>query len=235
MNYPKLPDFGRLTEDIALYSQLRHEYGAKGIQPILDKIEKFLKSAANQIRKLPIDKNLSRKEPNDLPSIQASRPKGPRRIWNKIEREYSERLEGAFLGRMAGCVLGAAVEFWPVNKMEALAKENGQSFPPTDYWDYVPEPEAKRYNFSPNKSYTRKLMNGAPVDDDIAYTLLGLLILEDFGPDFTTADVGKAWLRYLPMACTAEHVALENLKKGIEPQKAGETNNPFCEWIGADI
>lgn len=235
MGYPKLPDFWDLTGDITLYSQLKHEYGAGGIQAILDQVEKALKSASTQIKKLPVDKKLAKEEPDDLHSIKALRPKGPRRIWRKIERDYAERLEGALLGRMAGCVLGAAVEFWPIKKMEALARENGQPFPPTDYWDYVPEPDAKRYNVSPNKAYTRKVMNGAPVDDDIAYTLLGLLILEDFGPHFTTSDVGKAWLKYLPMACTAEHVALENLKKGVSPNKAGELNNPFREWIGADI
>lgn len=235
MGYPKLPNFWRLTEDITLYSQLMHEYGVREIQPILDEVENDLKSALAKIKKLPSDKKLSKREPNDLPSIQALRPKGPRRIWRKIEKDYSERLEGAFLGRMAGCILGAAVEFWPIKKMEALAKENAQPFPPTDYWDYVPEPETKRYNFSPNRAYTKKGMNGVPVDDDITYTLLGLLVLEKFGPNFTTADICKAWLKYLPMACTAEHVALENLKKNVSPYKAGKTNNPFCEWIGADI
>lgn len=235
MGYPKLPEFGKLTEAVILYSQLMHEYGAKGIQPVLTDVEKVLKSAALKIKKLPVDNKLSKQEPNSLKAIQALRPKGCRRIWNKIQKDYPERLEGAFLGRNAGCILGAAVEFWPIKKMEALAKENGQSFPPIDYWGYVPESQAKRYNMSPNKAYTKKGMNGVPVDDDIAYTLLGLHVLEEFGPDFTTADIGKTWLKYLPMACTAEHIALENLKKNVSPYKAGETNNPFCEWIGADI
>ena len=69
----------------------------------------------------------------------------------------------------------------------------------------------------------------------MTYTLLGLLILEDFGSEFTVEQVGKAWMKYLPMACTAEHVALENLKKGISAKVVGERNNPYTEWIGADI
>ncbi|HOB19419.1 MAG TPA: ADP-ribosylglycohydrolase family protein [Candidatus Atribacteria bacterium] len=73
------------------------------------------------------------------------------------------------------------------------------------------------------------------MDDDVTYTLLGLLIAEDFGPDFTTEDVGKAWVKYLPYACTAEDVALRNLKAGIPWDKAGEVDNPYCQWIGADI
>jgi ADP-ribosylglycohydrolase len=73
------------------------------------------------------------------------------------------------------------------------------------------------------------------VDDDVTYTILGLLILEKFGPDFTTADVGKAWLKYLPIACTAEKIALDNLRAGVAASKAGIKDNPFQEWIGADI
>jgi ADP-ribosylglycohydrolase len=45
---------------------------------------------------------------------------------------YFERLEGALYGRMAGCTLGAPVEFWPIAEMAALAEENGDDFPPTD-------------------------------------------------------------------------------------------------------
>jgi ADP-ribosylglycohydrolase len=77
-------------------------------------------------------------------------------------------------------------------------------------------------------------MNGVPVDDDLAYTLLGLLVLEDHGPDFTTDDVGKAWLKYLPYACTAEDYALKNLQRGVPGRKAAR-GSLQCEWIGADI
>jgi ADP-ribosylglycohydrolase len=37
------------------------------------------------------------------------------------------------------------------------------------------------------------------------------------------------------MACTAEDIALRNLKAGIPATQAGSKDNPFCEWIGADI
>jgi ADP-ribosylglycohydrolase len=85
------------------------------------------------------------------------------------------------------------------------------------------------------KAYTRGGLAGVPVDDDTIYTLLGLLIAEEHGPDFSTADVGKSWLKHLPYACTAEDVALRNLKRGIPAARAATINNPFCEWIGADI
>ncbi len=74
-----------------------------------------------------------------------------------------------------------------------------------------------------------------PVDDDTTYTVLGLLILEQFGPDFTTADVAAVWSKLVTIAFTAEDVALRNLKAGVDPSRAGEVNNPYQEWIGADI
>ena len=157
-------------------------------------------------------------------------------MWNAFDRHaYGDRLAGALLGRMAGCTLGAPVESWSIEEMKGLAEENRESFPPVDYWSRVPDPKKKRYHVSRRETYTRRGLNGVPVDDDIAYTLLGLLIAEEHGPDFTIADVGTSWVKYLPYACTAEDVALKNLTKGLPPGKVGEKDNPYCEWIGADI
>ena len=234
--YPKQPDYLSLGSDLELISQLKHEYGAKGIQSILKDVEKSMKAAYSLLQKLPIDKELAKEEPNKLSAIRRLRPPGPRRIWKAFEPQiYADRLEGALLGRFAGCILGAPVEGWPIERMELLARENEQGFPPDDYWTYVPEPLRKRYDFSLRRDYTRDAMKGVPVDDDLAYTLLGLLVVEDYGPDFSIEDNGKAWIRYLPYACTAEKVALENLKKGIPASRAAERDNPYCEWIGADI
>lgn len=236
MAYPKVPDYNAIANALELYSQLKHEYGAKGISPILKDAEKCMKDALKRVKALPIDRALAKKEPNNLAGIQALRPKGPRRMWDGFDKaEYQKRLEGALIGRFAGCTLGAPVEFWSISDMKELADEIGDDFPPTDYWSRARWPNRLRYNMSPRSAYTRKGMDGVPVDDDLAYTLLGLLILEDHGPDFTVEDVGKAWVKYLPAACTAEKVALENLKKGVPAERAGARNNPYCEWIGADI
>jgi len=236
MTYPKIPDYNALISQLVLHSQLKHEYGAKNIPPILKQVEKDLRSALAELKNLPIDRAMAVREPNGLMEIKKLRPKGPRRLWSGIDRKlFQEKCEGALLGRMAGCTLGAPVEGWPIHRMKNLARENNDAFPPKDYWTYVYYPQALRYGVSPVEAYTRGKMKGVPVDDDIVYTLLGLLIVEDFGPDFSTEDVGQAWLKYLPYAATAEAVALANLKKGIPANKAALKSNPFCEWIGADI
>ncbi len=234
--YPTMPDYNKLTEQMLFQVQLKTEYGAKGIPGPLAKAERALRAALRELQALPVDRALAAREPNELEAIRALRAPGPRRIWSGLDtNRYRERLAGAWLGRMAGCMLGAPVEFWTIEKMAALAAENGDGFPPTDYWRDVPEPKRKRYGISPREDYTRSRMQGVPVDDDTMYTLLGLLIAEEYGPDFTTADVAASWLKYLPYACTAEEVTLHNLKQGLTASQAGVKDNPYCEWIGADI
>ena len=236
MSYPSLPDAARLLEELKLYGQLKHEYGADEIQPIFARAEAALAEALAQVRTLPDDTALAEKEPNALAAIQERRPTGRHALWAAFdEAEYHRRLEGAMLARFAGCTLGAPVEFWDVARMASWAKEIGDAFPPVDYWSAIPEPQNLRYGVSRCDAYTRGKIDGVPVDDDITYTVLGLLIAEEYGLNFTTDEAGAAWLKYLPYACTAEDVALTNLKIGIPALLAGETENPYREWIGADI
>jgi ADP-ribosylglycohydrolase len=236
MPYPDTSSLKKLVDMIALYSQLKHERGSTGISPFLKNTERILRNTLRSVQRLPHNHTRSLAEPETLSAIRQLRPPGPRRIWQKVPGpEFHERLEGAFLGRCAGCVLGAPVELWPVERMENLARENGESFPPEDYWKQVPFPYETRYRRNTREEYTRNGMNGVPVDDDIIYTILGLLITERYGPDFTTAQAGNAWLDLLPYACTAEEQALENLRSGIPASKAADIDNPWCDWIGADI
>ncbi len=246
MSNLSIPDFHGLGDQLYHHARLQCDQEAKGLSALLARVEKCLQQAKKEIQQLPPNPAAKRREPDALEAIRALRPaaagvaRGPgkktRRLWPQFSSAaYRDKVQGALLARMAGCTLGAPVEMWPIEKMERLAKENCDAFPPADYWSYVYEPGAVRYGVSTIHEYTRKGMNGAPVDDDIAYTLLGLLILEDYGTDFTIAQAGEAWVRYLPIACTAEDVALRNLKKGIAAEKVGEIDNPYCEWIGAAI
>ena len=236
MNYPIMPEFRDIVTEIEEYSKLKHEYGSKGIQEVLNKASDQLKEAAELIKKLEIDEALAKCEPNALEEIIKLRPVGPRKLWKNIDPiEYADKLEGAFLARMAGCTLGAIVEFWSVEQMEKWAKYTGQAFPPVDYWEKTRFPNEIRYGKADYISYTKDSINKVPVDDDITYTLLGLLIAEESGINFSTKDVGEVWLNYLPYACTAEDVALKNLKANISPFETADINNPYCQFIGADI
>lgn len=238
-DYAEYPDIRNAFNHYWNAVQQQVELGSQGTpqitQELLTEFEALVQQKIAAIAALPVDAQMTLREPNDLKTIKALRPQGQHMVSTSIPKDYQDRLLGALIGRSAGCTLGAIVEFWQVKDMEDWAAKIGDTFPPVDYWSCMKNPDMPRYGFSPNKSYTRGEMDGIPVDDDLVYTQLGLLIAEEHGVNFTTQDVGKTWLKYLPMACTAEHVALENLKKGIPAHLCGETDNLYQHWIGADI
>ena len=236
MKYPDGSVIKRMAGAIDLYAQLAVETGAAEAAGVVSRITAEMKTALKELRALKPDPELARKEPDAYERILALRPDGPRNLAGRFDgSRYRDRLEGALLARMAGCTLGAIVEGWPVEAMEEFAREIGDPFPPAGYWSQARQPLSKRYAMSACYEYTRGKMDGVPVDDDIAYTLLGLLIAEDYGLDFTVEDVGKAWVKYLPYACTAEEIALNNLRAGVPASRAAVKDNPYVQWIGADI
>jgi ADP-ribosylglycohydrolase len=236
--YPQMPDFVKLQELMQEYARLKFEFGAdrRGIERILYSAYAELQNALDHLRALPEDLELALLEPNDLAGIRRLRPNAGRVLWGKFDREkYRDRLAGAFYGRMAGCTLGAAVEFWTPDKMRDWAAYIGDKFPPEDYWSKIKNPNEVHYGASLKEQYTRPGIDGVPVDDDITYTILGLLIAEEYGLGFSTDDAGRAWVKYLPVACTAEEVALINMNAGICALSAADIDNPYVQWIGADI
>ncbi|MGW0392354.1 ADP-ribosylglycohydrolase family protein [Streptomyces sp. NPDC003042] len=150
------------------------------------------------------------------------------------------RLEAAWLGRAAGCVLGKPVEKLPLNGIRALARATG-NWPLADWFTArrVPAELLAAYPWNRRSAPTSlaENINGTPEDDDLNYPLLGLLLLQRTGKGFTTADVGRLWLDELPAGrtFTAERIAYRNLLQGLEPPLTAGHHNPFREWIGALI
>ncbi|MDO8585588.1 MAG: ADP-ribosylglycohydrolase family protein [Armatimonadota bacterium] len=174
-------------------------------------------------------------EPNPLKDIRAVRPKGPRKLpYNLTDSQLRDKMLGALLGRCAGCVLGIPVEGKPKAQIKDWAEKLGQPYPLAEYWNDYLGANAPHY-YDRMDDFLKPNLDHVGQDDDLAYTVLGLLILEEAGIDFTVEDVGKLWLKYLPVACTAEYRALTNLKAGLKPPKTATRNNPYAEWIGADI
>jgi ADP-ribosylglycohydrolase len=90
-------------------------------------------------------------------------------------------------------------------------------------------------------------MTRSEPDDDINYTVLALVLMEEHGLDLSTAEVARAWLRLLPGGAvfTAERAAYRTLLEraevgfsfGLPPgfDLADCSDNEWCEWIGAQI
>lgn len=205
------------------------------VNETLQNVEHELAELLYEIDNVRIDSTMKKEEPDDLNAIHSLRPKGPRKIWNNIDKsKYLEKLEGSLLARMAGCILGAIVEGWSIDDMESWAEEIGDNFPPTDYWSKAKNPANVRYKMSRCDAFTRSKMNGVPADDDIIYTLLGLLLLEKYGTDFKTEEVGQMWREFLYWVWKDMQWPLENLLRDIPAEKAAD-HNPYAQCICAGI
>ncbi|MFH8343279.1 ADP-ribosylglycohydrolase family protein [Streptomyces sp. NPDC018045] len=173
--------------------------------------------------------SLKQPKPASSPSEQPSPPGSLR-----------ARLEAAWLGRAAGCLLGKPVEKLPLAGIRALAQGTG-NWPLRGWFTEVGlDPEiAARYpwNIRSRATSLAENIDGMPEDDDLDHPVLGLLLLQRHGHGFRTTDVARLWLDELPAGrtFTAERVAYRNLLDGIEPPHTASYRNPFREWIGALI
>ena len=190
-------------------------------------------------------------EPSGLEEIRAARPEGPRQLRGRLGKRFlSDRTRGAWLGRSAGCLLGKICEGKHRRTIERDLRALG-AWPLSDYWPAVAElpegfafigdeipagAEVIRYP-RPDSPLLRGNITRMARDDDMDYPILGLHVLEACGPGFSTADVGRIWLQSLPYHCvyTAERVAYKNLVMGLEPPATATHQNPYREWIGAQI
>jgi ADP-ribosylglycohydrolase len=150
------------------------------------------------------------------------------------------RIEGAWLGRSAGCLLGKPVEKIPRAGIEEIARSTGR-WPLASYFTAVglPDDVAQRWPWNRRSAPTslEENISGMPEDDDLNYPLLALTLLEDSGRDFTTDDVAELWLANLPAGrvFTAERAAYRNILDARPVPETATYLNPFREWIGALI
>ena len=119
--------------------------------------------------------------------------------------------------------------------MESIAAQGKMKFPPTDYWTFAPEPWWVHYGKDPTRRFTRGGIRYVPADDDIVYTLLGLLAMEELGPDFTTEQTLRVLADAPALRLRRRHAALVNLRNGCGWKLAAERNNPYSESLGGDI
>jgi len=230
---------------LSRYMQLAAEYGVTEeavsiAERFINGVDDVMSEFQQAILSTPVDQD----EPDDLETIRKLRPEGPRKLLDALPADYAERVRGAFYGRMAGCTLGAAVEFLPIDSMIQVAEKYGDEFPPTDYWimDPHPMPDRKHYIVGHSKDLSRSQMDAVPPDDDTMYTLVGLFAMEKYGTDIGHDRLAEIWKQYVPLGgenggergCWwGERVMLKNLHAGIPFPEAGLKGNPNLQNIAA--
>ncbi len=205
---------------------------------------------------LPDDAELAKREPDDLAGIRALRPAGPRDLhWSPTEEVLSDRLHGAYLGRFSGCALGKPVEgmgMWRDRERGRLIGrerikrflQNRQSWPLNDFIPGTID-AGDGMTIGAEPSWRENIAFMEP-DDDVHYTLVGLGVMEEYGPEFTWNNVASYWLWHIPVSyiCTAEIQAILNYQNrrcswpnatAATPEFTRRHRNPYREWIGAQI
>jgi len=208
---------------------------ASDIEAASETVESLLK-VYGQLRTLKPRADFPYREPSDLAAIRKERPQGPRRMDVRIPaRKLTDRLHGAWIGRVAGCMLGKPVEGRTGEWIQAYL-QNADAWPLNDYFPRKSSDiDAKPVEL--NADWCRGGIHAGASDDDTNYTIIALKLMEEKGYQFTTADVGALWLRLLPYGsvCTAERQAYANLVNELPPADIPLHLNPYREWIGAQI
>lgn len=177
-------------------------------------------------------------ESNDLEKIRKLRKDHNYNAVMPGKETLRKKLLGAWTGRAVGCLLGKPVEGIRSEELIPLLKETG-NYPmhryilSTDITDEV----CSHYRFSlKNKPYA-DTVDGMPIDDDTNYVALYQQIVDDYGRDFDSEDVAKAWLKYQSVYSyfTAERIAYINFINCIQPPATAVYKNVCREWIGAQI
>ncbi len=157
-----------------------------------------------------------------------------------------DRIRAAWQGRISGCQLGKPVELMSMTQGKAALDDYLRKADAVPLRDYVPLLEGTSVERFGRASCRGELVRAEP-DDDINYTVLALLLLEEKGAGLETVDVARAWLRLLPVGAvfTAERAAYRTLVAkaseyfcfGVEPgfDLAECSDNPYNDCIGAQI
>ncbi len=159
--------------------------------------------------------------------------------------ELRERIRGAWQGRISGCQLGKPVELLSMLQGYEALREYLERAGALPLRDYVPSIVGTLPAMQSGSCRDR--MTRSEADDDINYTVLALMLLEEHGLKLETDHVARAWLRYLPAGAvfTAERYAYRALLNrahehfafgapaGFDVTECAD--NPHSEWIGAQI
>ncbi len=133
------------------------------------------------------------------------------RFPNKIDvdvysKDFKNKIKSAWLSQLIGAAMGTQVEGYTSDN---LYKAFGEIY------DYLREPNT--YN------------------DDITFELAFLNAFIEKGYNISSRDIALEWVGIIPSGWSAEELALRNIKSGVLPPESGTYNNPFNEWIGAQM
>lgn len=228
-----------VTREQQLYEDIRGKLNSSGPENLQSEAKQVLQTLTTRTR----PSELITKEPNQLSDIRLTLKPGEK-ISEPLSAGNSESIVdsilGGWQGRAGGCLLGKPIERYHRTVIREMLESN-QEWPLDNYFTQegmpndllVKYPWKRRWGFES----LRENIQCMPEDDDLNYTMLNLHVMESSGSEFSSEDVGNAWMKKLPVfeVFTAERVGYQNLLNGHSPPQSATLMNPFREWIGAQI
>ena len=175
-------------------------------------------------------------EPSDLEGIRELRDGYV--CSGEVGEDLEDKIKGAWLGRICGCLLGKPVEGMRTGDLVPLLQDTG-NYPMHRYIlrsDFTENILARFDKGFPTRCWADNI-SCAPVDDDTNYTVMAQYMIDRYGRDFTTENVGEMWMNCQGKNSyfTAERTAFINMANGYCPPNVARYKNPYREWIGAQI
>ncbi len=120
--------------------------------------------------------------------------------------KFKDKIKAAWMSQLIGAAMGTMVEgYTSKNLYEAFG----------DVKSYIREPNT--YN------------------DDITFEIAFLDAFGNKGYAVDSKDIALSWIGLIPVGWSAEELALRNIRAGMMPPDSAKWNNPFNEWIGAQM
>lgn len=222
--------------DIEAYKKLANEIGLLPAGKAREEMAEILYGLLRSCKKR---EGYAFDEPSELEGIRALCEGSSDKAVPVDTKTLRDKIKGAWLGRIAGCLLGKPLEGIRTKEMIPLLKEAG-NYPMHRYLvvDEISDEIAAKYTFPIKKRCYAKTIPNAPSDDDTNYTVMAATrLIEKYGREFQPIDVAKCWLANQPKDayCTAERVAFVNFVNGFYPPVSAMLKNPYREYIGAQI
>ena len=187
-------------------------------------------------------------EPSDWAGIVDQRlAAGPTaRLSRTTFTDVPARARAGFLGSVAGCILGKPVEIMSTYDELKLALSAIGDWPLNDYIsERIVSAGGLREMHPDWPESVRENIKWVPADDDINYTLLGMMTLEAHGTGFSKDDLRRMWLHNIPLGFTwgpeRGFLTKQGLLMGVEDEPTmdlealPDTWNPNSELCGAMI
>ncbi|NQT63130.1 MAG: ADP-ribosylglycohydrolase family protein [Candidatus Marinimicrobia bacterium] len=229
--------------DVSIEQQLFADIQEELKNTSAENLQSEAKQVLQDLASRSVPSELTINEPDELQAIRrAIRPVENESILTSAgdSKSQYDSILGGWLGRAGGCLLGKPIERYHRTVIREMLKSNNE-WPLDNYFTQTGMPKnlLEKYPWKRRGGFEslRENIQCMPEDDDLNYTMMNLYVMESHGTEFSSDDIGNAWMKKLPVfeVFTAERVGYQNLLNGYSPPQSASLMNPFREWIGAQI